>query len=155
MRAVQGNFWRAAKFFGWRAVFRRLIKGHWSVYTDLIGTSLSEATTETAMTGSPYSPLASGRLKKLILVASGSAASALWNGGYAVVESVSFGGVKAYVPFCGVGLKTAPAFGGQNIYSVDVDLAVRTGVVITAKLKHETADTPVTFEGQLYGVFEG
>jgi len=137
-----------------RMVLRRIIKGHWTVYVDRIGTSVSEATTETELTGSPYSPLANGRLKQLILTDNCDAATGLWNAGYCRVTSVAFGGVDAYVPFSGQGIKTAPAFGG-SINKVDVDLAVKTGVVIKAYLKHETADTPVTFEGQLFGVFEG
>ena len=137
-------------------LIRRIVKGHWSIYTDRIGTSLSELTTEHEFTGSPYSPLANGRLKKIILTANGSAATALCNAGYAVLKSVSFGGVDAYVPFSSPGIKTAPAFGGSHAIVVqNVDLQVKTGVVIKAYLKHETADTPITCEFQLFGEFEG
>ena len=124
-------------------------------YIDRIGTSLSEATSEAEMTGSPYSPVKSGRLVGLIATIGGSAATALWNGGYIRITSTSFGGVDCYVPFMGAGIKTAPAFNPHGIVHVAVDLAVQIGVPIRAYLKHETADTPITFEAQLFGVFEG
>lgn len=137
-------------------LLRRIWKGHWSRYVDRIGTSLTETTTEHEMTGSPYSPLASGRLKKLILTANGSAATSLVNAGYGIVKCPSFGGVDCYIPFSQPGIKTAPAFGGSHaIVEVDCDLAVKVGVAIKAYICHETADTPVTAEFQLFGVFEG
>lgn len=154
------NWKQRLRFFGLlcfaRMLLRRIIKGHWSIYIDRIGTSLSELTTEFEMTGSPYAPLTSGRLKKLIATINGSAATALFNAGYIKVSCTSFGGVEAFVPFSGPGIKTAPAFGGSHaIVEVDVDLAVKTGVNIRAHVKHETADTPITFEAQLFGVFQG
>jgi len=124
-------------------------------FCDRIGVSVSEATTETELTGSPYSPLVNGRLVKIIATICGQAATALWNGGYIVLKSVSFGGVDCYLPFAGSGIKTAPAVNVNGIVQLDVDLQVKVGVVIRAYLKHETADTPVTFEAQLFGVFEG
>ena len=124
-------------------------------FCDRIGTSVSEATTDTEMTGSPYAPLVNGRLVKVIATIGGSAATALWNSGYIVLKSVSFGGVDCYLPFSGSGIKTAPAVNVNGIVSLDVDLQVRIGVVIKAFVKHETADTPITFEAQLFGVFEG
>ncbi|EJW79940.1 hypothetical protein WUBG_09150 [Wuchereria bancrofti] len=117
-----------------------------------MGVSTSEATTETEMTGSPYSPLVAGRLTKLTATIAGSAATALWNNGYIVVKSVGFGGVDCYLPFTGSGLKTAPALNPNVIVSVDCDLKVSIGVVIRAYVKHETADTPITFEAQLFDI---
>lgn len=43
------------------------------VFSDEMGTSVSVATTLTAMTGSPYSPLVTGRLIQVKLNASGDA----------------------------------------------------------------------------------
>lgn len=152
------NWKQRLQFFGFLSfigmLLRRVVKGHWSIYSDLIGTSTSEATTETELTGSPYSPLTSGRLKKVIVQTSGSDAASLWEGGYVVLKSVSFGGVDLYIPFTGPGLHTAPAFPTPNV-ELECDLAVKTGVTIKAFLKHQTADTPVTFEAQVIGVFQG
>lgn len=122
-------------------------------FTDRIGTSLSEETTETEITGSPYSPLVNGRLTKVTITINGSAVTALWNAGYVVLKSVAFGGVDLYVPFSGGGIKTAPAFNTQPIAEVECDLQVKTGTVIKCYVKHETADTPITFELQVFGHF--
>ena len=123
------------------------------IYSDEIGTSVSVATTFAAMTGSPYSPLKSGRLIQLKLGASGDAATALIENVTARL-SCPLWGVYAYVTLEGAGIRTAPAFaipkGVQN-----VDLEVRTGVEITIEIMNQTGDTPVTPRYQLIGVFEG
>lgn len=124
-------------------------------FTDRIGTSLSEATSETEITGSPYNPLVNGRLVEVILTVCGSAATALWNNGYVRLASPSFGGVDQYAPFTGQGIKTAPAVNPHGIVVLKCDLAVKTGVSIKVYVKHETADTPITFELQVFGTFEG
>jgi len=131
-----------------------LLKGHWSVYIDEIATSTSVATTLTAMTGSPYSPLVSGRLRQVLLTCSGDAATALIEGGYVRLASTSFGGVEVHVPFAGAGIRTAPAF-PIPITIVDCDLPVMTGVTVTAEIINETGDTPVTPRFAVFGVFEG
>mgnify|MGYP001383791720 FL=1 len=105
------------------------------------------------MTGSPYSPKLSGRLIQLKLVVYGSSVAALIEGLVAKVESSKWG-VPIHVAAAGAGLRTAPAVpipvGIQNC-----DAPVTTGVQITAEIKNVTADTPVTVEATLIGVFEG
>lgn len=122
------------------------------IYSDEMGLSVSVATTLTAMTGSPYSPLASGRLIQVKLNGSGDAATALIEN-VTVKLSCPKWGVDLFVAIAGAGIRTAPAFpipiGVQNC-----DLPVETGVNITLEVKNETGDTPVTPRYQLIGVFE-
>jgi hypothetical protein len=123
------------------------------IYSDEIATYIGAGKTFTAMTGSPYSPKLSGRLIQLKLVVYGSSVAALIEGLVAKVESSKWG-VPIHVAAAGAGLRTAPAFpipvGIQNC-----DAPVTTGVQITAEIKNVTADTPVTVEATLIGVFEG
>jgi len=123
------------------------------IYADEMGTSTTAATTLTAMTGSPYSPLKSGRLIQAKLGASGDAATALIEN-VTVRMSCPLWGVYAYVTVEGGGIRTAPAFaiskGVQNL-----DLPVQTGVDIVCEVMNQTGDTPVTPRYQLIGVFEG
>ena len=118
-----------------------------------MGTSVSVAATYAAMTGSPYSPLKSGRLIQAKLGASGDAATALIEN-VTVKMSCPLWGTYAYVTVEGAGIRTAPAFaipkGVQNL-----DLPVQTGVEITCEIVNQTGDTPVTPRFQLIGVFEG
>ena len=122
------------------------------IYSDEMATSTTAATSLTAMTGSPYSPLKSGRLIQLKLGASGDAATALIENVTVRCSSPSFGGVYAYVTLEGAGIRTAPAFpiakGVQNL-----DLEVKTGVDIVCEIMNQTGDTPVTPRYQLIGVF--
>lgn len=123
------------------------------IYSDEIGTYIGAAKTYTTMTGSPYSPLLSGRLIQLKLLVYGSAVTALIEGLVAKVESAKWG-VPITVAAAGGGIRTAPAVpvptGIQNC-----DAPIMTGVQITAEIKNVTADTPVTVEATLIGVFEG
>lgn len=123
------------------------------IYSDEIATYIGAGKTFVAMTGSPYSPKLSGRLIQLKLVVYGSAVTALIEGLVAKVESSKWG-VPVHVVAAGGGLRTAPAVpipvGIQNC-----DVPVTTGVQITAEIKNVTADTPVTVEATLIGVFEG
>lgn len=123
------------------------------IYSDVIGTFIGAGVTYGAMTGSPYAPLTSGRLIQLKLVVYGSAATALVEGLVAKVECAKWG-IPITVMAAGAGIRTAPAFpipsGIQNC-----DAPVATGVNITAEIKNVTADTPVTVEATLIGVFEG
>lgn len=124
-----------------------------AIYSDVIGTSVSVTTAYVEMTGSPYSPLRSGRLIQVKLNVSGDAATALIEN-VTVKLSSSKWGVPVTVAVAGAGIRTAPAFavpiGVQNC-----DLPVETGVQITAELKNVTGDTPVTPRYQVIGVFEG
>lgn len=125
-----------------------------ATYSDEMATFIGAGKTFVAMTGSPYSPLVDGNLIQLKLVVYGSAVTALIEGLAVKVESPSFGGVPVHVMTAGAGIRTAPAFpvptGIQNC-----DLPVRTGVPLTITIKNVTADTPVTVEATLIGVFEG
>jgi hypothetical protein len=125
-----------------------------AVYTDEMATSVSVATTLAAMTGSPYSPLTSGRLIQVKLNATGDAATALIENVTVKLSCPKWGGVDLYVAIAGAGIRTAPAFpipiGVQNC-----DLQVVTGVDIKLEIKNETGDTPVTPRYQVIGVFEG
>jgi hypothetical protein len=124
-----------------------------AIYTDLIAYSTTAAKTETAMTGSPYSPKLTGRLLKLHLVLAGGAVTALIEGVYCKL-SCSKWGIDQYVFATGGGLRTAPAV-PIPIGEVDVDLPVETGVNLTVVTSNFTADTPVTPEIYLFGTFEG
>ena len=121
-------------------------------YTDLMATSTSVATAETAMTGSPYAPKKNGRLKKVKITLSNTAATSLIEGGYIKLTCPAFGGVDLYFPFLGTGLHTAPAQ-GVPIWEHDCDVMVQTGVNIAAYIFYNT--TPVTPIVSLYGEFEG
>ena len=122
------------------------------IYADEMATSTSVGTTLAAMTGSPYSPLKSGRLIQVKLGGSGDAATALIENVTARL-SCPLWGVYLYVSIEGAGIRTAPAFpipkGVQNC-----DLPVQTGVDITCEIMNQTGDTPVTPRYQLIGVFE-
>lgn len=125
-----------------------------AVYIVQMGTSTSVAKTLTAMTGSPFSPLVDGRLKQVIVAVGAGAATALIETGRIRLTSTSFGSLPLDIPFAGGGLRTAPAF-PIALFVVDCDLPVKTGVTITVQVQNITADTPVTPEYQVYGVFEG
>jgi len=123
------------------------------VYSVEMGTYIGASKTFVAMTGSPFAPLANGRLVQLKLVVYGSAVTALIEGVTVKAECPTFGGVPCIVSTAGGGLRTAPAIpiplGIQNC-----DLPVKVGVNITLSIKNVTADTPVTVEATVIGVFE-
>ena len=123
-----------------------------AIYSDALGTSVSVTTADVEITGSPYSPLASGRLIQVKLIAVGDAATALIEGVTATLSSPQWG-VPVTVSVAGAGLRTAPAFpipvGVQNC-----DMPVETGVNLKIVLRNVTGDTPVTPTYQVIGVFE-
>jgi len=122
------------------------------IYSDELATYIGAGKTFVAMTGSPYAPLTNGRLIQLKLLVYGSAVTALIEGLVAKAECPLWG-VPVHVVSAGPGLRTAPAVpiptGIQNC-----DLPVKTGVDIKLEIKNVTADTPVTVEATLIGVFE-
>lgn len=124
------------------------------IYSVEMGTYIGAGKTFVAMTGSPFAPLANGRLIQVKLLVYGSAVTALIEGVVATLSSPSFGGVPVTVGTAGSGIRTAtiPAvpIGIQNC-----DVPVKVGVNITLQIKNVTADTPVTVEATLIGVFEG
>lgn len=125
-----------------------------AIYSDEMASFIGAQVAYTAMTGSPYSPLASGRLIQLKLLVYGSAATALIEGLVVKVESPSFSGVPVHVMAAGAGIRTAPAF-PIPAGITNCDVSVQTGVPLTITIKNVTADTPVTVEATLIGVFEG
>lgn len=118
-----------------------------------MATYIGAVVVDTAMTGSPYSPPANGRLIQLKLAVYGSAATALIEG-VEVTCTCPLWGVPVTVVAAGAGIRTAPGFpipiGIQNC-----DVPVTTSTKIVCEFKNITADTPVTVECVLIGVFEG
>ena len=125
-------------------------------YSDSMATYTGTTTgSYQTMTGSPYSPLASGRLKKVILCVGGSAATALVDGTVTVkLESVSFGGVPVVISTVGAGLQTAPAHAPPPM-ELDCDVAIAVGTPINCSILMDTGSTPVTPRIRVLGVFEG
>ena len=122
------------------------------IYSDEMATTTGVATTFTAMTGSPYSPLESGRLIQVKLNVTGDAVTSLIENVTVKLSNPKWG-VDLYVTVAGANIRTAPAFpipvGVQNC-----DLPVVIGSDIKCEYKHETGATPVTPRVQLIGVFE-
>lgn len=122
------------------------------IYSDELATYIGAGKTFVAMTGSPYSPLLPGRLIQLKLVVYGSAVTALIEGLVAQVTCPLWG-VPVTVAAAGGGLRTAPGIpipaGIQNC-----DVVIQTGIDLKCEIKNVTADTPVTVEATLIGVFE-
>jgi len=122
------------------------------IFSEELGTSDTENTTFTAMTGSPYTPPVNGRLIQVKLYWSQTAATSILSAATARLESPIWG-VPLEVTIQGAGIVTAPAFppipGIQNC-----DLPVKTGVKITLSVKHEAGVTAVTSNLKLVGVFE-
>lgn len=58
-----------------------------------------------------WTPSIAGRIKKIIVLAGGIAATTLIENGYIKLSSSTFGGVDMYAPFDGHGLFTAPRTG--------------------------------------------
>ncbi|GAH19889.1 unnamed protein product [marine sediment metagenome] len=124
-----------------------------TIYSDELGTYIGAGVTLVAMTGSPYSPLKSGKLIQLKLLVYGSAATALIEGIIAVVTCPLWG-VPVTVGTAGPGIRTA----GTHPIPVGIqncDVPIQTGVDLKLEIKNVTADTPVTVEATLIGVFEG
>lgn len=123
------------------------------IYSDEMATSTSASTTLVDMTGSPYSPKKSGKLRKVILGASGDAVTSLIEKVVAVLTCPLWG-VPVTVMLDGGNIRTAPA---HPIPSGEVvcDVPVQTGTQIVIQIKNETGATPVTPRYNVIGVFEG
>lgn len=123
------------------------------IYSDEMAYASGVVTTLTAMTGSPYYPLRSGRLVQVKLGVSGDAVTSLIENVTVKLTSPKWG-TPLYVTTEGGNIRTAPAVpipkGVQNC-----DLPVETGSKITIEYMHRTGATPVTPRIQLIGVFEG
>lgn len=125
------------------------------IYSDQMASSQSVVTgSYVAMTGSPYNPLASGRLRKLKLLAGGDAVTSLIDGVvYVRVRSSSFGGVDAFVAIAGQNIRTAPAW-PIPVGECVLDLPVKDGTKMIIEIYQDTGATPVTPRFVLIGVFE-
>jgi len=122
------------------------------IYSDIIGTSDTEATTFTEITGSPYSPKGNGRLVQVKLYWSQTTAASVLSAATVELTSSKWG-VPVVATIQGSGLMTAPAVppipGIQNC-----DVPVYVGVQITAKVRHEAGIAAVTSNLIVIGVFE-
>jgi hypothetical protein len=122
------------------------------IYSDNMATYIGASKTFVAATGSPYSPLTSGRLVQLRLYLYGSAVTALIEG-FEVKLNCALWGVDTRIFGSGAGLRTAPAF-PIPASVMNVDLPVKDASKIQIEVRNVTADTPVTVEATLIGVFE-
>ena len=118
-----------------------------------MGTSTSVATTWTPVTGSPYSPLKSGRLIQLRLLAAQTAATSAIALAHVKLECPLWG-LPVIASVIGSGLLTAPA---DNIVPMilNCDVPVATGVPITVSVQHSAGIVAVTPVLTVVGVFEG
>lgn len=123
------------------------------LYSDEMAVSVSALLTYVAMTGSPYSPLKNGRLRKLQLVAGGDAVTSLIE--MVVVQlTCPDWGVPITIALSGQNLRTAPA-NNIPISEQICDVPVTQSSKITILIKNETAATPITPRYSLIGIFEG
>lgn len=125
-----------------------------AIYTDEMATSTSAAITLTAMTGSPYSPLKSGKLIGVRLAAAGDAVTSLIELVLVRLTCPTFGGVQLWVSLAGGQIRTAPAF-PIPIAIQACDLPVQTGTNITIEIINQTGATPITPQYNIIGIFEG
>jgi len=120
----------------------------------------AESTTfsECAKTGmaSPYMPVENARLVGLRVVSNRDAATTLQNHVQFKLTSATFRPNSIEVGGQGSGLQTAPALsGGVNaVNDWDVSQDVNSGTPIVIEARNITADTPVTVDCLLYGLFD-
>jgi len=129
-------------------------------YWKLLAGYDAETTTysECAKSGmaSPYSPVENARLVGLRAVANRDAASTLQNHVQFKLTCSTFKPNSIECGSQGSGLQTAPALsGGVNaVNDWDCSQEVQAGVPIVIEARNITADTPVTVDCLLYGLFE-
>lgn len=93
-------------------------------YVELVGRTVGVVIdAETAM--ADWTPSIAGRIKKIIVLAGGIAATTLIENGYIKLSSSTFKGVDMYAPFDGGGLFTAPRQSKQ-VQITECDLEVTT-----------------------------
>jgi len=130
------------------------------MYWKLLAGYDAETTTysECALTGftSPYSPVENATLKGLRMVINRSSAASLINHVQAKLTCATFKPNSIECGGQGSGLQTAPALMSGNTAVLDwqVEQPVQAGVPITIEMRNRTADTPVTVEVLLYGLFQ-
>lgn len=117
-------------------------------FTELIGRTVGVIIdADTAM--ADWTPSIKGRLKKVIVLAGGIAATTLIENGYIKLASSTFGGVDQYCPFDGHGLFTAPRT-GDPITETECDLAVDTKPIKIFYYHNVLPTTPeITVFGQI------
>jgi len=76
-------------------------------FVELIGRSTG-VTIDAEVAMADWTPSVPGRLKKVMVLTGGIAATTLIENGYIKLQSSTFGGVDMYAPFDGGGLFTAP-----------------------------------------------
>lgn len=123
----------------------------------MVGNYDAETTTYSACAGaaqtSPYTPDEDGRLLALRGIAGYGAAASLINHVQFRLTCTTFKPNTIHAAVQGCGLYTAPALTPAPI-DFPVDQPVKAGVPITVEARNVTADTPVTVNVQLYGLFE-
>lgn len=126
-------------------------------YWKLLGQYDSETTAYTAFayTGlaSPYTPTENAQLIGLRVIAGAGAATTLTEGYQFKLTCSKFKPNSIEVGGVGSGLHTAPAFPAP-IIDWPVDQPVQAGVPITLEGRNITAETPITNEIQLWGLFQ-
>ena len=119
-------------------------------YSDEMATSTGVSETYAAATGSPYTPLKSGRLIKMRLAVFGTAATSLIEG-LTIKLTNPMWGVPITFNVAGAGVRTAPAHPIPVFEFNDVNAPVQIGSPITIEYKYTT--TPVTPIFSLVGIF--
>lgn len=125
----------------------------------LVGHYNATSTTYSACAGalqtSPYTPDFSGRLIALRGLVAGGAATSLVNHVQFRLTSTTFTPNTIHAAAQGSGLQTAPAVKFGEVLDWPCDQPVAAGVPITVEGRNEAgAETPVTDEVVLYGLFE-
>lgn len=126
-------------------------------FTRLLGEYNAETTTYSAAAGtaqtSPYTPDMDARLIGLRTMEGGGAATSLMNHVQWRLTCTTFRPNTIHVGQDGGGLQTAPRI---TVPPTDwpCDQEVKSGVPITVEARNVTADTPVTVDTFLYGIFE-
>lgn len=119
-------------------------------YVELIGRTVGVIIdADTAM--ADWTPSVPGRLKKVIVLVGGIAATTLIENGYIKLTSSTFKGVDLYCPFDGHGLFTAPRT-GNAFCETECDLAVECKPI---KIFYYHNVLPVTPEITVFGEIEG
>lgn len=120
-------------------------------YVELIGRTVGVVIdADTAM--ADWTPSMKGRLKKIIVVVGGIAATSLIENGYIKLSSSTFGGVDMYAPFNGGGIFTAVwERSGTNIQETECDLAIETKPI---RVYYYHNVLPTTPEITVFGVVE-
>ena len=119
-------------------------------FVELIGRTVGVVIdADTAM--ADWVPSVSGRLKKVIVITGGIAATTLIENGYIKLTCAVFGGVDMYAPFDGGGLFTAPRQ-KTGLDVTECDLAVSAGKPVHVFYYHNVI--PTTPEITVFGEIE-